>query len=177
MDQQEIHHLRNSEDPYFKEFWELYSSAFPLTERRNSDQQIRSFRHPAYQVNHYRAENHFSGFIAFWSSQHFVFIEHFAIAYEVRGNGFGSAILKSFIENIEVPVILEIEIPVDELTHRRLNFYETAGFIKNNLHHVQPPYHSGDQPLPLTLLSYPHQLDGLLYKEFARFQKGIVMQM
>ena len=175
MEHFKIHRIKNKEDPHFAEFWKIYSSSFPLSERRNPDQQTSIFKNQDYQLDVYLLDNHAIGFIAHWKAKEFVFIEHFAIASEVRNKGFGNAILKEFIEGNIVPVILEIEPPMDDLTRRRLKFYEYLGFIRNDHLHYQPPYHTSDQPLHLVILTYPNQIDEELYQQFNKFQKNTVM--
>ena len=175
MNQFKIHQIKNTEHHYFAEFWKIYSTSFPLNERRTSEQQIVVFKKTEYQVNCYLSENHIIGFIAFWTTKEFVFIEHFAVSSEVRSKGFGRVILKPFLEGKAIPVILEIEPPIDDLTRRRLRFYESSGFIRNKHLHFQPPYHPEDQPLQLDILTYPHQIATDLYLQFSQFQKNIVM--
>ena len=98
MEHFKIHRIKNKEDPHFAEFWKIYSSSFPLSERRNPDQQTSIFKNQDYQLEVYLLDNYAIGFIAHWKAKEFVFIEHFAIASEVRNKGFGNAILKEFIE-------------------------------------------------------------------------------
>ena len=176
MEHFKIHRIKNKEDPHFAEFWKIYSSSFPLSERRNPDQQTSIFKNQDYQLEVYLLDNHAIGFIAHWKAKEFVFIEHFAIASEVRNKGFGNAILKEFIEGNIVPVILEIEPPMDDLTRRRLKFYEYLGFIWNDHLHYQPPYHPEDQPLKFEILTYPNQISTNLYFQFSQFQKNTVME-
>lgn len=170
-----IHQVKKSEDRHFDDFWKIYSASFPLSERRTYEQQIAAFIEKDYQVDAHLSDNHIIGFIAFWTAEEFVFIEHFAIAPEVRGKGLGSAILKPFIAGKQIPVILEIEPPVDDITRRRLRFYESLGFVKNDHNHFQPPYHQGDPPLQLDILSNPRQITADLYLQFSQFQKSTVM--
>ena len=171
-----IHQIKNPEDPYFAKFWEIYSTSFPLNERRTFEQQSAVLKKAEYQVNIYLSENQVIGFIAQWTTKEFVFIEHFAVSPEVRGIGFGSAILKPFIEKQAIPILLEIEPPVDDLSRKRLRFYESLGFVSNDHLHFQPPYHPEDQPLRLMILTYPHQTDEEGYRQFSQFQKNTVMK-
>jgi len=175
MDQLIIHQIINGEDRYFAEFWKIYSASFPLNERRVSNQQIEVLKKQGYQVEIYLSDNHIIGFIAFWTTADFIYIEHLAIAPEVRNKGLGSAILKPFIEKEPIPVILEIEPIIDDLTRRRLKFYESLGFVQYAHPHYQPPYHTSDQPLHLVILTYPNQIDENLYRQFTKFQKNTVM--
>ena len=176
MEHFKILRIKNTDDQHFAEFWALYSSSFPLNERRLSSQQTDVFKKQEYQVDIYLSDNHVVGFIAFWTTKDFIYIEHLAIAPEVRSKGLGSAILKPFIERETIPVILEIEPTIDDLTHRRLKFYDSLGFIQNEHLHFQPPYHPEDQPLKFEILTYPHQISVDLYSQFSQFQKKTVMK-
>ena len=175
-DQLKIHQIRNAEDQHFAEFLKIYSASFPLNERRISNQQSDVFKKQEYQVDLYLLDNHVVGFIAFWATKDFIYIEHLAIAPEVRSKGLGSVILKPFIETKPIPVILEIEPTIDDQTRRRLKFYESLGFIRNDHLHFQPPYHPEDQPLKLEILTYPHLINADLYFQFSQFQKNTVMK-
>ena len=175
IDALKIHQIKSEKDQYFAEFWDIYSTSFPINERRVSNQQTDVFEKQEYQVDTYLSNNHVIGFIAFWTTKDFIFIEHLAIAPEVRSKGLGSAILKPFIEREPIPVILEIEPPINDLTRRRLKFYESLGFIQNDHLHFQPPYHTSDQPLHLVILTYPYQINADLYFQFSQFQKNTVM--
>jgi len=175
MDQLRIHQIKNAEDQHFAEFWKIYSASFPLNERRVYNQQTEVLKKQEYQVDAYLSDNQFIGFIAYWTTKDFIFVEHLAIAQEVRSNGFGSAILKPFIERETIPVILEIEPTINDLTRRRLKFYESLGFVRNDHLHFQPPYHIEDQQLKLEILTYPHQINAGLYFQFSQFQKNTVM--
>lgn len=175
MNQLKIHQLKDKEDQYFANFWEIYSDSFPLNERRTIKQQESILNKVGYQLNIYLSDIQVIGFIAFWTAKEFVFIEHFAVAPEVRSKGLGSIILKPFIESKAIPVILEIETPVNELKRRRLKFYELLGFTKNDHIHFQPPYHKGEKPLRLEILAYPAVISDDLYNQFALFQKENIM--
>ena len=67
-------------------------------------------------------------FIASWEFPKFLFIEHLAVDPCCRGKGMGSKIMKEFINNSKKPIILEIEIPKDEISIKRKKFYEKLGF-------------------------------------------------
>lgn len=177
MNQFKIHQIKSIEDPCFADFWEIYSDSFPLNERRTIKQQESISNKVGYQLNIYLLDKQVIGFIAFWTTNEYVFIEHFAIAPEIRNKGLGSAILKPFVESKTIPIILEIEIPADKQTNNRLWFYETLGFIRNEHIHFQPPYHRGDQPLELIILTYPELIAPALYFRFAQFQKDTVIYL
>jgi hypothetical protein len=43
-----------------------------------------------------------------------------------------------FISRPEVPVLLEVEHPTDELSRRRIDFYKRAGFVHNEHKYRHP---------------------------------------
>lgn len=175
MDQFKIHHIKDPDDQHFAEFWRIYAESFPLNERRTKEQQKAIFNKTGYVLISFISGNLFFGFISYWTTKEFVFIEHLATGPEYRNQGKGSAGLKSFIESNTIPVILEIELPLDDASRNRLRFYESGGFKVNHHKHSQPSYHNGDKPVPMKILSYPDVISDKSYKQFARFQKEIVM--
>ena len=100
------------------------------------------------------------------------YIEHFAIDPSYRNGQLGSSVLNYFLTtycpNIksksreEYPelklVVLEVERPInpssDELSARRIRFYERLGFSLLNFDYHQPPYHSGNEFIPMHLMSF-----------------------
>jgi len=175
MDQLKVHSILNQEDQNFAEFWKIYSDSFPIIERRTLAQQTALFNKSGYQLKDYTTDNHFIGFISYWKTKEFIFIEHLAISPEFRSKGLGNAVLKSFNKNTIKPIILEIELPSDTNTRRRLHFYESLGYKSNDHNHCQPPYHKGDEPIPMKILSFPAVIGTSDYQQFARFQKEVVM--
>lgn len=175
MDQTKIHQIKDHEDQYFTEFWRIYAESFPLNERRKIEQQKAIFNKSEYFLISFITANLFIGIISYWKASEFIFIEHLAISPEFRNRGNGSALLKSFVESNHIPIILEIELPVDNITRNRLHFYESSGFKINHHEHSQPPYHKEDEPIPMKILSYPDVISDINYNRFARFQKEIAM--
>jgi GNAT superfamily N-acetyltransferase len=175
MNKFKIEQLKDSGNPFFAEFWSIYSQSFPLNERRDYDQQVAVLNKPDYQLDIYLVENKLYGFISYWKSDELIFVEHLAIAPCFQRMGLGSALLKPFIERQTVPVILEIEPPAEEITYRRLRFYQSLGFVTNLHLHFQPPYHDGEHPLKLDILSYPQRISKECYDLFSHFQKCTLM--
>ncbi|MEI7526089.1 MAG: GNAT family N-acetyltransferase [Mariniphaga sp.] len=175
MNQFKIQQITSPDNPFFKEFWRIYVESFPLYERRDFEQQVEILNKPGYQLELYILEDNLIGLISFWKSDEFIFVEHLAISPDFQGKGLGRTLLRLFSKNQTVPVILEIEPPVNETTTRRLRFYESLGFVTNSHLHFQPPFHVGDNPLPLNILTYPIQIDHYLYIRFSQFQKRTMM--
>lgn len=149
----------------FEAFWKIYDSSFPPDEKRSYEQQLALQRSTRYKIRCLEHEDGLIGFIAYWTFEKFVFIEHLALAPEARGLGAGSQFLKGFLEEQDLPVILEVEPPQDETQHRRVAFYNRLGFDLSDYTHVQKPYVTGRQGVLLQLMSYPVKMDKALFDE------------
>lgn len=165
----------NSNHLFFDNFWMVYNESFPKEEKRNFLQQQEIFLKQEYTLNIYIEENTLKGFLAYWTFPNFIFVEHLAIARDGQGQGLGKSILQDFIKVQQIPVILEIEHPLDEISIRRLQFYQRLGFIENEYEHFQPPFNKNDQPLSLRILSLYERISEDLFNEFAEKQKHVVM--
>ena len=52
-----------------------------------------------------------------------------------------------------MPFVLEVEMPADDLSRRRIAFYERNGFtLWRDCAYMQPPYRPEDAPLPMLLM-------------------------
>lgn len=108
------------------------------------------------------------GFIGAWQFDELFYIEHLAICESQRGIGYGSKILVAFCQQHK-QVILEIDPVVDDVSKKRLYFYQHNGFYSNNMVHYHPSYHNEMLPHGLTVLSYPEKLTDKNYQIFNRF--------
>ena len=98
------------------------------------------------------------GFITVWELSGFAFIEHFVIKAPHRNKGYGADTLE-LIKKKFTRVVLEAEIPVEDIQKRRIEFYKRCGFVKNDFDYLQPAYRKGGEKVPLVLMSYPEKLD------------------
>ncbi len=154
------------ESPCLEAARQLYLQAFPVEERRDSENMLpenANFR-PAIL----RREGESCGILFYWESREFIFLEHFSIEPRLRNAGLGAKALE-LLKAMGKPIILEIELPEDELTRRRKAFYERNGFRENPWHHIQPKYRRGDEDLRLLLLSYPAAITKDTWQRFETF--------
>lgn len=139
----------------------LYEESFPPAERRSPAHHriIAAAEDAFHPMELSNASGEFVGILYYWHwPQHaLLFVEHLAIMPSLRGRGFGHEALQ-LLQQDGICIILEIEPVADAATARRLAFYESAGFVPLPFEHEQLPYHIGDSPIPLTLLS--RQADG-----------------
>lgn len=94
------------------------------------------------------------GLLTYWDFTTFYYVEHFAIAPQARNGGYGRQALEYLCRSLPRPIILEVEMPDEEIARRRINFYQRQGFRLWQLPYQQPPYRKGEAYLPLLLMSY-----------------------
>ena len=98
------------------------------------------------------------GIFNYWDLPRFIFIEHFAILPENRDKSLGLQTMNLFLEQAQLPIILEVEPPETEIQKRRIAFYERLGFHLWTSEYVQPPYRSDFEGIPMQLMCFG-QLD------------------
>ena len=121
----------------------IYEEAFPIDERRDFKQLTDIF-----DIN----KN--IDIEPITENDPFVYIEHFAVDKEKRGNGIGTEILKRFIAKTNRPIVLEAELPTDKISTDRITFYQRLGFELHNYKYIQPAYDADRNPIELCLMSH-----------------------
>ena len=94
------------------------------------------------------------GFITYWDFDTFYYAEHFAIDPAQRNGGYGKRTLECLCRMLQRPIVLEVEMPEEEMARRRIGFYQRQGFILWQHPYLQPPYKPGDTFLPMLLMAY-----------------------
>ena len=139
---------------------DLLHTAFPADERRDDAQQReytdRKAKFSAYALTD---GDEPIGLITCWhfcgdKSENFVYVEHLAVAPSKRNGGYGAEILRSHKERHKGIIVLEVELPQDEMSRRRIAFYERNGFELCRRPYLQPPYRPENTPLPMHLMFY-----------------------
>ena len=161
--------LAESDHSHFAE--SLFEEAFPEQERPP----FSSLRHRDAGKFHFLvAENGDDpvGILTYWTFEDLVYIEHFAIAEELRNLGLGKATFLSFLSQQTEQVVLEVETPISEEAEHRIEFYASMGLFCNPQEYVQPPYREGGPEVDMIIMS-KYELDDdefceirdLLYRE------------
>lgn len=159
----------------YNPFKKLYSVSFPVFEQRTEMQQEKAFTYDNYHLIGYEENDTFVGFISYWVFDEYVYIEHFAISQELRGGGYGSAVLNDFIASTCKVVLLEIDPVTDEISEARLRFYKRCGFHENPYPHVHPPYRDGYKAHSLVVLTTKREITEDEYRIFNRELTDVVM--
>ena len=150
----EFQKIENSSDLLFSQMYELYQNAFPAVERRNLDSLAYVLDYEKnLEIDALMKDGDFVGFFNFWTFEQFVYVEHFAVDSKMRGQNIGSEVIQTFLSKINLPVILEVEMPKDAQSVRRIGFYERLGFKVLSHNYAQPYYDGSGKLLPMLLMS------------------------
>ena len=139
----------------------LYESAFPENERRDFEinfELIKTKNFDFFLIIDSLDTPKPIGIISIWYFEDYIYIEHFAIDENERFKGKGKEIIKTLIDSIKMPIIIEVEPQVDEMTKKRVKFYEGLDFELLDYFYLQPPYSKGKNPIELKLMVYDKKL-------------------
>ena len=133
----------------------LITSAFPPEEYRNLEE-LRQYtdNKPAFHNNILFHNDNPVGILTYWDFNRFCYVEHFAIDPSLRNGGYGKQALNHLCQQLGRPIVLEVEMPEEEMAKRRIGFYQRQGFTLWEKPYQQPPYKTGDGYLPMFLMAY-----------------------
>ena len=152
--------LQRINETNFPEIYRIMQASFSDDEYRPYDEQLALFEEPEYRIYYMPA-----GFLAVWEFESFIYIEHFAVDPALRNSGTGSAMLQELVKQYQKPICLEVDLPEDELTSRRIGFYERNGFVFNEYPYIQPPISKGKSPVPLRIMTYGEAITRETFEE------------
>ena len=138
----------------------LMQQAFPLQEHRCFSEAEALLVKNEYEILVYAEQSEVVGFLAHWKFADFYFVEHFAVNSAARGNGIGSGIMKAYLVQSTLPVILEVEATDSEIAQRRIGFYQRLGFALSPVGYIQPCLQGDISVIPLQLMHAPENVSG-----------------
>lgn len=166
--------IKSTEDIYWGKAWKIYNNSFPLFERRTLKDQVDVMKNNNFYCTGIINYNSIIGILFYWELDKYIYIEHFAIDKEHRGRNYGSSVLKKF-EKTNKAIILEIDPPVDEISKRRLDFYNKLGFKLNDYEHCHESFRKNHKPYFMKVLSYKNTLSPKEFKNFLYYQEHNIM--
>ena len=158
----------------FPKIYDIMEKSFPEDEYRNYEKQKELLTKTHYKIYvHQNDHNEITSFIAVWNFKDFAYIEHLAVDPYYRNKGIGSQLLTKFCISTDKPICLEVEPPNDEISQKRIQFYQRHGFHFNHYPYIQPPMTPSKKPIPLFIMTSHSQIDdnqyqtikSILYKE------------
>lgn len=122
--------ITSSSDPRISRVPELYEEAYPVEERTETKRLLQMIEDcPQMTFNAIMDDNdEFSGMAVIWDLGICRYLLYLAILNEKRNLGLGEAALKALKDESDLPIILEVELPSDNLKQRRIGFYMRNGF-------------------------------------------------
>ncbi len=132
---------------------EIYENSFPPDERRDFELVTELIDNKLFTLYGIIFENNTIGMLSGWSFIDFTYIEHFAIDSKFRNNGAGSFIFQKFINQTTNKIILEVDLPTDEISLKRIKFYTKFGFSICKETYIQPPYDKNKEAVPMLIMS------------------------
>jgi ribosomal protein S18 acetylase RimI-like enzyme len=155
----ELIRIYNTSEIDFEAISALYISAFPEDERRSVDAlKMMINEHTEMVFYTINLKNSFAGLLILWHFEKFHYIEHLAIKENLRSFGLGKKVIDSIKQRFPGIILFEVEPPLDELSVRRVRFYERSGYKTVLKEYMQPPYDKNKKPVPMWVLSNNDQI-------------------
>lgn len=148
--------------------WKLYEDSFPIAERRKLQDHLRAYSDNQFFPLSAWEGSQLIGLLFYWEWDSYRYLEYLAVNPDLRGHGFGSQILQHLRDSNHT-IILEIDPLINELSVRRLQFYERAGFTLTPYRFMHLPYRLEAQPQELLILSYPNMITKGERNDFLKF--------
>ncbi len=146
--------LSQSDHAHFAK--DLFESAFPDEERPPFGE----LKHRNTALFHFMVATNQTddgddpvGILTYWTFDEFVYIEHFAIAEQLRNQGLGKVVFLNFLSQQTQQIVLEVEKPHDEVSENRIEFYSSMGLITNPFDYLQPSYRGDQVTVPMIIMT------------------------
>lgn len=150
----------------FDQAYKIMEKAFPISELRTYSKMKEYFNDGLIVLYGIKEEEILTGVIMCWECASCIFLENFAVNEVARGKGIGSRILNDVKACYQDKlIVLEVENPYDEMSQRRIGFYERNGFILSNYGYMQPQINEEINEIPLLLMCYPKTIDKEQFKQ------------
>lgn len=162
-----LNRITNSSSSEAQKLIALHGQTFPEYERFQGTSLLAMLidNVPAVHFQAISAGDDLAGFFMYWDLDGLYYIHFIAVFPEMRNKKIGQQVLDWVADNLSQPVFLESEVPYDEITARRLAFYERNGFqrLANNPD-ILAAVRRGGHPLWLMGTRPVKDLEGCLIK-------------
>jgi len=137
-----MNRIRNIKPQELTECLRIFHQAFSDTELR-SDGRIRAlYDQGRMKFACLEAGGRIVSCQMYWPLKDLLFLENFATRPGRRGQGYGGELLEH-MKNIGRPLVLEAEEGTDEMSRRRIAFYERHGLVLSGQEYYLPPLQKG----------------------------------
>lgn len=167
-----------SDSKLWEQAWRLYTESFPEHERRRISSHALAVEDPRFHTKVAIENGNLLAILFYWTfGEDKIYIEHIAVNPLMRGRSIGSTIMQNLAaQNPGCTLVLEIDPPVDEVSNRRLAFYEKLGFANTGFVFNHPSYQKKGRQHDLVILSHPVAITEEGYNDFVEFMLGNVLK-
>lgn len=149
----------------FEEAYYIMEEAFPISELRPYEKIKELYERDIVEIYGYY-EPELKGAMILWLDNKYLKIENFAVDKKVRGEGIGSKMLHEVCKQFKnKKIVLEVEKPYDEISRRRIEFYQRNGFVLSQYGYMQPVINESKNEVPLLLMAYQREISELEFED------------
>lgn len=130
---------------------DLYEQSFPIEERRDFSLVLDICKTDSLSLNIIYDNQTKVGILNIWDFNNFLYIEHLAVSEQYRNRKIASKVLEQLNAQNKL-IVLEVELPNDELSKRRIGFYQRNSFSIQPYFYSQPPYRKGEQGIEMHIM-------------------------
>lgn len=141
----------------FEQLFAIMQEAFPPEEYRPKERQFAILDDANYSVHIAKENGKILCFLAVWNLGEFDFVEHFAVDASLRNQGVGSKFLKEYLKTTARPTVLEVENVDDDISKRRIGFYQRCGLELTDICYNQPNFQNSSKIIPLRIMLFDEQ--------------------
>lgn len=166
----EIRKITSASGELFDRLAELYIQAFPLEERRTTEElKAMVGKREEMTFSAIYESGRPAGLMVYWLFSDFLYLEHLAVFPEMRNLQIGKQVLEYLATAFPGARILEVEPESDELTGRRIGYYRRNGYEVLEKEYLQPAYRKGSgAPLPLWIMGNREEIPSGKLPEYIR---------
>lgn len=145
--------ITTPEDPVLAALLPLYEESFPAEERRGEEQLKHLIANrPTMYFNAVECDGELCGLFVYWDFEDFYYLEHLAVYPAMRNKKIGQQVLDFAKEHLKGIRLLEVEPAGDEMTTRRVNYYQRNGYHILDRTYIQPSYDGVRDTMPLWIM-------------------------
>lgn len=131
---------------------DLYEKSFPIEERRDFSLVLDIYKTDLLSLNLIYDNEIMVGILNYWDFNDFLYIEHLAVSEQYRNRKIASKVLEQLNTQNKL-IVLEVELPRDELSKRRIDFYQRNAYSIQPFTYFQPPYRKGEERIKMHIMA------------------------